>query len=205
VCVMGGIALFIYQVLERERKIEAKEKSTLSEYESIIKKAHDQAAELLDKTKTASNKLVSEATNTGGELEKTLDSTLKAMADKHTQSLIAEAGMFRKDYEDKILQMQNAINQEVTKTLQTFTQSLLTKTTSAEELVSEKTNELMEAANNEIEKHKKERLEKIDEEIIQMVQKISNEILGLTIPPELHRELIVKALEKSKAEGVFDI
>jgi hypothetical protein len=127
------------------------------------------------------------------------------MADKHTQSLIAEAGMFRKDYEDKIIQMQNAINQEVTKTLQTFSQSLLTKTTNAEEMVSEKTNELMEAANSEIEKYKKERLEKIDEEIIQMVQKISNEILGLTIPPELHRELIIKALEKSKAEGVFDV
>lgn len=203
--IMAGIALFIYHVLERERRLEEKEKTTLSEYQDIIKKAHDQAAELLEKTKTASNKVVSEVNVTNDALEKTLDATLKTITDKHIQSLNTEVGAFKQDYDQKLLQMQQAINQNITTTLQSFSQTLLTKTTNSEEMVAEKTNELMQEADSKVAEYKKQRLDKIDEEIITLVQKTCHDILGVTIPPAVHRELIIKALEKSKQEGVFDI
>src|ERR1041385_4381613 len=108
--IMGGIALFIYHILERERRIEEKEKTTLSEYEDIIKKAHDQAKELLDKTTNASEKVINQVSNTNQAMNTDLDKILQEMAQKHIQALDIQADMFKKEYDAKMTQLQQAIN-----------------------------------------------------------------------------------------------
>ena len=203
--ILAGIALFLYHVLARERRIEEQEKKVLLEYQDIIKKAHEQAAELVDKTTDASKKVISQVSGTNEGMNKDLDKILHEMAEKHIQSLNIEASTFKKDYEESILKMQQALNQDLNKTLQSFSQTLLTKTTSSEQVIDEKTKDLMAAADKEAAEYKKQRMEKIDNEITELVKKISHDVLGVSIPADVHKEMILKALEKSKEEGVFDV
>ena len=48
-------------------------------------------------------------------------------------------------------------------------------------------------------------MEHIDQEILTLIQKTYQDILGRSVPQNVQRELVMEALEKSKKEGLFNL
>ncbi len=214
--VLGAIALFIYTVLKKEHEFQEKQKKTFGEYESIIKKAHEEAAQLLEKTMLASQHILTQAKATNENIESDFDKVLQTIAQKQIQSLNSEAAVLKKGYQDKVTQMQSTIDQNtlqmiqgaegnLEKQLAAFTQTLMNHTSKSEQMVNEKTKEMLEKVEEQVVEYKQAKLEKVDQTILELIQKTYKDILGRSIPPNIHKELILDALEKSKKDGMFDI
>ena len=214
--VLGAIALFIYTVLKKEHEFQEKQKKTFTEYEDIIKKAHEEAATLLEKTMLASQHLLGEAKVTNENLQSDFDKVLQTIAQKQIQSLNSEAAVLKKGYEDKVTRMESTIDQNtqqmrkgaegtLEKQLATFTQTLLDHTSRSEQMVSEKTKEMLEEVEEEVAKYKSDKLAKVDQTILELIQRTYKDILSKSIPPTIHKELILEALEKTKKDGMFNV
>jgi len=62
---------------------------------------------------------------------------------------------------------------------------------------------LVKSAQSDIETYKKNQMEGIDETVAAIVEKIAPEVIGKSISMEDHAELVWKALERAKKEGLF--
>lgn len=214
--VLGAIALFIYTVLKKEHEFQEKQKRTFTEYEDIIKKAHDEAKQLLEKTMSASQHLLTEAKSTNENMEKDFDKVLQTIAQRQIEALNKEAGVMNKGYQDKVSRMESTIDQNTQAMIQgaestlqnqltNFTQTLMAHTTKSEQMVNEKTQELLTEVQEQVELYKQEKMAKVDQAILELIQKTYKDILSKSIPPNIHKELILEALEKTKKEGLFDL
>lgn len=212
--ILGAIALFIHHILKREHEFQEKERATFKQYEDIIKRAHEEAAALLEKATETSKQLVSQTRTTNERLTSGFDKVLQQVAEKQIEALNREAEILKKDYLSKINQMQANIDQNANsliqttetnldKQLETFTQNLMAHATKSEQMMTQKTQEMLQNLDAELQQYKKARMEKVDTEIMALIQKTYKDILEKTIPPEIHRDLILEALEKSKKEGLF--
>ncbi len=214
--VLGAIALFIYTVLRKEHEFQERQKSTFTQYEEIIKKANREAAEIMEKATIAAQFVLTQTKGTNENLEKDYDQVIQKIAEKQIHSLNQDASGLKKGYEDKLLQVEKTIDQNTTqmihntannidKQLAIFTQNLISHSTKSAQAVDEKTKDMIEQAESEIAEYKKIKLEKIDGAIMQLLQKTYHDILGRSIPPNIHQEMILEALEKAKKEGVFEL
>ncbi|MBI3341554.1 hypothetical protein HY024_00365, partial [Candidatus Curtissbacteria bacterium] len=62
---------------------------------------------------------------------------------------------------------------------------------------------IVKNAQGEIETYKKNQMEGIDEEVREIVAKVAPDVLGKSINFDDHEDLVWKALEKAKREGLF--
>jgi hypothetical protein len=213
---LGGTAFFIYHTLKKETEFQEREKDTFLHYEKLLKKAHEEARALLDTTAETSEHILQDTHLTNEHVEEHLDTILQRMAEKHIHGLNKQTESFQKDYDERL----NKINEvfdtntqqmiEITQkglhdALDTFTKSLVGKTAASEELIDKRTQELLAQIETEATDYKKVRLEKLDQQINQLIQKTYRDVLHRTIPETLQKDIILEALEKAKEEGVFTL
>lgn len=214
--ILGAIALFISHVLKKEHEFQEKEHALFGQYEDIIKRAHQEATDLLDKTVTTSEQLLSQTKGTNEQLATDFDKILHKIAEKQIQALNTEASELKKGYQDKVMQMESTIDQNTRSMIQetetnldkqmaAFSQNLMTEASKSQQLMGEKTREMLAQVEVEVTEYKKGKLHAVDQQILQLIQKTYKDILGKSIPPEIHRELILEALEKSKKDGLFTL
>jgi hypothetical protein len=214
--ILGAIALFISHILKKEHEFQEKERATFTQYETIIKRAHEDAASLLEKATQTSQTLISQTKTTNERLASDFDKILQQIAQKQIEAMNSEAEILKHGYQNKVNQMQSTIDQNTNTMMQTtevnldkqlavFTQTLMSHATKSEQMISQKTQEMLQKIELELETYKKTKMQNVDHEILQLIQKTYQEILGRSIPPTVQRELILEALEKSKKEGLFTL
>ena len=87
--------------------------------------------------------------------------------------------------------------------IKNFKESMEDLTVSSEKLVKKKIDTDYEEVKKEIQSYREEKLQKIDQDIYNVLEKVAKEVLGKAISLSEHEDLIEKALEKAKKEGVF--
>jgi len=55
----------------------------------------------------------------------------------------------------------------------------------------------------EIDQFRKKELDKVDQDIDQLVIQITKDLLRINLTPKDHRKLVMQALEKAKEQGAF--
>ena len=89
------------------------------------------------------------------------------------------------------------------KEVKNFKESMEDLTSSSEKLVQKKIDSDYFHVKKEIQNYKKNALQKIDQGIYAILERISNLVLGKALSLSEHEDLIEKSLEKAKKEGVF--
>ena len=84
-----------------------------------------------------------------------------------------------------------------------FKKMLAEITISQEEEAKRKIENVYQAMLVEVEKARDERLQKLGEEIFNILTSVSLRVLGKSLSVSDHEQLILEALEKAKKEGVF--
>ena len=72
-------------------------------------------------------------------------------------------------------------------------------------LVDKKIAELLTIAENEITEYKTRRMEKIDDEVKELLEKVYRNVLKNSMPENLQHELIIKSLEEAKKDEMFKL
>lgn len=65
------------------------------------------------------------------------------------------------------------------------------------------TDEQYDRVREEAQRYKQQKLAQIDQEVADLVTKLTKKILGQAIEPAKQEELIIKALQRAREEGVF--
>lgn len=214
--ILGGLALFISHILRKEHEFQEKERAAFREYENIIKKAHTDAALLLEKATATSRGLLAQTRTTNEHIVSDFDKVMQSIAQKQIEAINNDAALLKQGYQNKVTQMEHTIDQNTNhlitdaessldKQLESFTTTLMAHATKSEQMMSQKTQEMLQKVEKELGEYKKSKMEKVDTEILGLIQRTYQEILGKSIPPNIQRELILEALEKSKKEGLFQL
>lgn len=203
--VLGAIAIFLHAILKKEHDFQEKEQGVFKDYQAIIDKAHVEAQEVLEDTSDAAQRVLRQTRGTNENMASDLDKVLQHIAQKHIELLNAQATTLNQAYEKKVVELLQTVQDQFIKELDAKTQSLVTKATTSEDLLDQKTKELLANAEKEIAEYKKERMAKVEEQISHIVERTYQDILGRSIPAQVQQDLIIEALEKAKKEGTFEI
>ena len=96
---------------------------------------------------------------------------------------------------------QKGYTDELTK----FSKELLKNGLSTQTIVDKKTAELLSQSEQEISDYKMRRMEKIDQEVKELIDKVYRKVLKTSIPQNLQQELIIKSLEEAKKDEMFKL
>lgn len=123
--------------------------------------------------------------------------TEKVVLDWLSKVVLAYKDNLEKGADEHFANFSRLINDQV--------KTLATHTAAQEDTISKQVATLVAEAKEEIEKYKRGRLANIDQAVSDLVEKVSKDILNRTIVMEEHEELVWKALEEAKNEGIFEL
>lgn len=186
------------------------------EYKSIMHQAHKEAKNLLYDTTVAAGEILSGTRKTNEHIEAQLDKVLQNIAAQDIHTLKETTKNFDTEYQESLQRMQTEmqktsgemledIKKQYNEKLDSFLHELLKNGSSTQSVVDSKTAELLSKAEAEIAEYKKNKLAGVDEEVGKLVQTVYSDVLRISIPDNVHQELIVKSLEEAKKDGMFKL
>lgn len=216
VCIVGGIALFVYTILKREQEIQDRQANTFQRYNKIINNAHNEARAIIDTTSVASAGIISDSHATNEHVAENLDRVLQQIAQAHIQHLKQSSDQFTKSYDDKLSKLQEEVKNHteqaikdsetrINQSLEKYLEPIVTSATNSHNAIDARTQEVISQVEKELADYKAARMAKIETEVQELVKKTYREVLRKTIPESLQEELVLDSLEKAKAEGGITI
>jgi len=180
----------------------------------LLENAHEKALEIIDQA----NRHATEILAASKAYEDTSNETLK---DKLTTLEKQQEGVFTKAseemksaYQDLLTQIQEEdintlknmtkeVESDVLADFKEFRGSLEKATINSEKVVKEKIDEEYLALEKELQEYKKQKYQKIDEDIYKILYRVSEMVLSQGISFDKHKQLVLEALETAKKEQVF--
>ena len=141
------------------------------------------------------------------EAKKNRDAVIRSLEEirVETQQEIASYIEIRKNYSSELQKMYASIVQESRGGIDGFLRKLDEEIQSRDKTLADLFRELTSAAEKEVAEYKASRFQRVDDAIFRIVMFVSREVLGKTLSPEDHQELIIRALEDAKREGFFTV
>ena len=202
-------------VLHETEKINAHLQSQLTEKPiKLLEKAHEEAQEIMNQA----NQKASEILASSKTYETTSNQSLK---DKLTELEKQQSAVFTKASEDMKIAYQNMLTQiqeqdintlkSMTKEIESdvladfkeFRDVLEKETINSEKVVKEKIDEEYLVMEKDLEEYRKQKYQKIDDDIYKILYRVSEMVLNEGITYDKHKELVLDALETAKKEQVF--
>jgi len=211
VFLLGGemfVALWaIFRLTKKMTEMKKQEihlKENLAEKENkILRQAQDKAGNIIEDAIVTASKMEKGAKINQEELEKILREKLEEVADRVMQSYQTQLEKAK----EKDIEMFNRVSKGIEDDLNLHTENLKNilakQTVESQEIVTQKLDSAYETMLVEVEEYRSERLAKVDEQIYQILQNVTEKVLGKTLSLDKHQDLIIQALEKAKKENIF--
>lgn len=201
---------------ELAKNPEIKKSREFTDYNKIIKHAQKHAHSILRAATIEASNILTGTRKTNEHVEEKLDKVFQDIAAADIHSMKSTTGQFDKEYKEALgnfhLQMQQSTTEALQNTqnrynekIEEFTQDLLKKGLSTQEIIDKKTAELLSIAESEITEYKKNKIATIDEQVNNLLQKVYRDVLRISMPENVHQELIIKSLEEAKKDELFKL
>jgi protein-tyrosine-phosphatase len=212
ICILGGIALFMYSILKREHEIQDGQADTFRRYHKIINNAHSEARAIIDTTSIASTNILADSHATSEHVAENLDHVLQQIAQAHIEELKRTSDAFTKSYDAKLMSLQEELKNHteqsikdsetrLNQSLEKYLEPLATSATNSHKAIDDHTQELIRQVEKELSDYKAAQMAKVEAEVSDLVKKTYREVLRKSIPESLQEELVLESLEKAKTEG----
>lgn len=169
----------------------------------IIDDANSKAMDIVNKTNLSTN-IASD--NFNQEVKRIASLQIKEF-EKATSDFLKLYTQVLQDLKSKNIEVFQNVSKDIetntTGEIKNFISSMEELTVSSEKLVKKKIDTDYLTVKKEIESYKAEELKKIDQEIYELLEKVSKLVLGKALSLSEHEDLIEKSLEKAKKEGMF--
>ena len=140
-------------------------------------------------------------------LETTHKKATRILDEAHEQALkiLKEARTGATAHREKInTKMDAALATVANREIKDFKNALETETINIEKAVGEKIASRYDEVRQEVEDYKAKQIAAVDQKINKVLLEIAQNLLGKTINARDHQELVIKALEEAKQNGLFD-
>jgi hypothetical protein len=203
------------QSLHETEKINLHLQNQLSEKPiKLLEQAHEQSQEIINQANRKASEILASS-------ETYEDNSNQAIKEKLAQLEKQQETVFAKASDDMKLAYQNMITQiqeqdvntlkNMTKDIESdvladfkeFRDVLEKETINSEKVVKEKIDEEYLVLEKDLEEYKKQKYQKIDDDIYKILYRVSEMVLNEGIQYDKHKELVLDALETAKKEQVF--
>lgn len=194
----------ISKVLEQDStKLQQLASTTQAQSQKIIQDSLKKAEQIVSQTEVVRNdvnaRMVGVVEGSVAKSNEIIKEAIDAMLADYKQALIAK--------QQEHINMLQTINLSIEEQVKKRTEDLFVAMKQDIIEASNKKQALMEQelqqVHTELEAYKKQQLEKIESNIYEILARASESVIGQAVNFDLHQELIIKALEQAKREGVF--
>ena len=191
-----------------------KSQSFHKEGEDIRSQAYKKAELILEDARNKGLKIIANAQFIEGNTKNELYDEIKALSQSKVKSFEKASLELLKTYKQELddLKVKNIeIVENITKSierstlaeLKDFEEILKEETFASQKIVEGKTEEDYKAAQKAIETYKTERLKEIEDQIYEIIERVSKLVLSKALTLEDHEQLVIDALNKARKEEVL--
>ena len=205
--VLGWVAISYRKLIEKYDKIrstgEEAEKALEAERAKALEEAKTQGKQIISEAQTRSGQLIAEAASFGNQTRELLGKELQKLQ-------AVELGYYQKALEDTKLTAQaslGGISKDVKAEVVSQIDAIRTSLSGEIQKAQMETRQMLASSykkmEEEIEAYKKERLQRVDEKIFEILKEVSSKAIGKSLSLEDHEDVVIKALEDAKRENVL--
>lgn len=192
------------------RKLQALHEEKSTTQKDLLKKSDL----ILEEAREKALKIIENANLFDDSTKKLFDQELKRISEGQVKTLEKLSydllNVYQKelaDLKENNIKTMNIISKDIESAtiaeLKDFKEILKMETFASQKIVEGKIEEDYKIVEKEIVDYKTERIKKIEDEIYNIIQNVSKEVLGKTLSREEHEQLVMDALEKAKREGAL--
>jgi hypothetical protein len=191
------IAYYFVSLREREKELKRKEGKMSIAYRGVLEEALEKEKKILHDATNKADQIIADAQTMSTESKKTLDLALQKITADIEKETTGTAGEFTKNYEASLKQLAAA-------SLNDFESVFKEMKIDVQKETKEFHDSQLSALQKEMDEYKQAQFKRAEQAVSQVIQKVSQEILGSTISLEDHHKLLTDSLEKAKREGMFE-
>jgi F0F1-type ATP synthase membrane subunit b/b' len=197
-----------------EKEFEKKEKKVDKEYHRVVDDALEHERKILSDTTNEAEHIIAEAKYVSSSSKEILEQALQKTVNDILKESLAMGHTYLDTYQSSLKEISQESQKTLTQVSKGFEEDLKKQTedfrltaksleTSLQKQIQDFHNSLLPTLEKELESYKTERLKQIEEMVVEITQKASQEVLNRSIPQSEHQKLIIESLEKAKKEGVL--
>jgi F0F1-type ATP synthase membrane subunit b/b' len=215
VVLLVGIGWYTWKhILSLQKKAGREERDAEVEAEHVLADAQKQATENVQKATKKAQEILQNAATIRDESVRTLTQEITAISEQHQQYLKDASLKYVETYEHMAEQAQEeylatlhtasqSMAKDAKQTLGMFESYLKDQTVGYTESMEKKIEELRNEANAYVDDYKKNKLQRVDNAIEEIIVMVAKNVIGRSISIKEHNELVLRALSEAKKEGFF--
>ncbi|MEK7573551.1 MAG: hypothetical protein AAB531_03950 [Patescibacteria group bacterium] len=208
-----AMAISYYHVLKkmmvREQRYDELFKGMDEKAVDLLENARKKSADIIEEATQKAQQIITQSQSLNNSSRKMLDEALETLIKQQTSHFEKASQDFLQVYKKELNFLREntveiakttskAIEADTLKEVDDYEQILQKETIGSQKIVEEKIEEDYAKTQKEVSAYKVEMLKKIDEEIYAILESVSKEAIGKSIPLAQHEQLIIDALEKAK-------
>lgn len=190
------VLVYAYSLSKKAAKFSQEENKLYDESNRVMEDTMKRAKRILSESIDKAKKMLAQTDYFQRELERESRNTLIQTSHRYSDIFEKELRSLTQSYKDLLVKVEELSLQEVKK-------SMDDQKTTAQFYLQKKVDEEFERARKEIEEYKAYERNKIETKIEDIIKNTSKDVIHASLNPNQQKELIMEALEKAKADGVF--
>lgn len=191
------ITYYYFRVRSREKRIEKVENALDIKYHHVVDSTLSRERKILDDASTEASQIITGAQYITHSSKEDVDDAIKAIVQDISHEGQSIAHTFATEYAASLQKMS-------TDSLTQFHTIMANLQMDLQKQIKEFHDTLLPNVEKELESYKQERIKQIDQVVLGIVQKASQDIFNKSISLADHQQLVIQSLEKAKKEGIFD-
>lgn len=197
----------ITRELKQQEEINAKTQAIVAQTQ---KQADDILAQALEQSKgilTQTNNLDAKLQDQAAEIMGNISTTYKSVMDKKIEEILKNYENTIVSYETEHIDLLQNVNKQIEDKAWQHSEEVFAEMRQRVIEIGKQREQLMEKEmaniHKDLDEYKRLQLAKIESNIYEILARASESVIGQAVSFDLHQELIIKALEQAKREGVF--
>ncbi len=183
--------------------------------EKVLELAHQRAEKIIEKALKKSEEIVVEIDHLNDEIRKEMKQVFKQSTDSYIHTVNQESKEFTAAIAEVVPLVKEKYMKGADETIQIFQANLAAELGPLREIVDRQVTETIdqlkkkieeewEKARQEINEYKVQQKKQLEENLKTSIEALAKTAFGDALTPSQHQQLVMKALEKAKEEGVFN-
>ena len=191
------VGYYIHELRAREKKVLQKEHATDENYHHIVDEALSKERKILEDATQEADQIIAGADYISHTSKEDIDDAIKEFVAEIHKEAESITRSFTSEYSGSLKQL-------TLESLNEFHTVMTGMQTGLKQQIADFHTSLLPEIEKELETYKQQRMKSIDQTVMTIIQKASQEIFNKSLSAGDHQSIVIDALEKAKKEGVFD-
>lgn len=197
ILIIGLVIYYFSSLRKKEKKIEKEQSEIDTNYHHVVDDALNKERKIISDATNEAGQIITQTKYLTNESQQEVNNAIRlVVADIHKNGE-AITHAFTEEYTNSLKNLSNT-------SLSEFHTVMASLQTDLKKQIDEFHTTLLPRIEKELDTYKQARMQEVDQAVVGIVQKASQEIFNKTISMSDHQNAVIQSLEKAKKEGVFE-